>query len=826
VPELQHSYITRGAAEVFIKRGIEDAWQKALGSDKGLEFFAEGGTGSRQLADALEGKKVTLPAEHRGVPAAVRTFLNELRELLNAHNAKTGQKPVAYRQDYLPHVVLGERSAPLSRLMELLELRSGTQMSEKEIEEYHDRFFDRRKGHPGYAKDATFAIKQYIHEAVKKLAWDEHLIATRKFLADASPADFDRANLIRDWTRSRFLQQKSTIGRNIDDLVSKMLFQHTMRGIEEIDLERAAKGAHTTVEDLKAQGIEKAYWVPPGVEYTAGTKSVDLGTWDGGRIVGAPKGDAVIATGSPIAHKWVRAAMHWKMGMPLLKIRNDEAWLRHRWKVERGLDDLQRSPSAMILGAITGRISSNIFWWNVGAAFINSTGPLLTTLPEYGLRAYAVGVYGTAKGVTRATVRAGLKAYVGAAERMGYLKPDQAEAARKSIPLLLAEVYAAASGVQQREMQMLEQRAADIADGKNPDVQAVLRALVYRGDVLFSTAEGLNRAQSIIAADHFARREFGVVRTVPQAFDSMEHARQEMLKALGDDGSPESFAARGTLLDQFAYDPGSFPMALSGAYGRTSFQLMRWTLAALKRYGLRPSEGAARVGYATMRGIKNAMLVESARSGPRAQRPGSREKLPPPKGWFEEWLDYNGANWQHRHAAAVFMRSTAIAAVLLGASIKAGIAFSNAGVPPHVMLALWLLRQFFQNDKDIQDWFEQGREGAMVSTNRLPVGPMAQGAVQFGGALGEAASQRGPVRLEKFPWESVMGTARLYLIRGQPEIARMMQAHPRWFEDHAPWAFKVFGVKTVMEDMTPAQQVKQQTRMLTAKERSELQRKP
>jgi hypothetical protein len=428
------------------------------------------------------------------------------------------------------------------------------------------------------------------------------------------------------------------------------------------------------------------------------------------------------------------------------------------------------------------------------------------------------GVGGATKGITRAAVRKGLRLYIAAAEKSGWLPKQDAEVARRSMPLLIEEVYAEATGTLQHEALRMEQRGLDIAEGKNPDVRAVLRSLVTRGDWMFAFAEGMNRSVSIMAADHFSRREFGDLRRVPETFATMQDARERFLAKLGA-GGPESYATRATLLDQFAYDPGSFPMAGTGPFGRTVFQLMRWPLAALKRYGLRTTEGASRVGMALARGVTD--LATGRRAGPSAAGI-SQSRLPRPSGWFEEFLEYHGANWQHRHAAAVFIRQFAISSLLLAGTVRLGVALTNIGTPPAVMLTLWLLRQFFQDDQEIADWYAQASEGAMVSTTRLPVGPVAAGAVQAGETIGQAFDPRGPIAPSQFPWESILGTVRLYLVRGEPAIKRLVQENPRWFEDHAPWVFKAFGITRVYPGMTPAEVSRHQTRMMTRKERQEV----
>jgi hypothetical protein len=461
-------------------------------------------------------------------------------------------------------------------------------------------------------------------------------------------------------------------------------------------------------------------------------------------------------------------------------------------------------------------MSRSVLGWNQRAVFVNSIGTLITTLPQYGLRAYIHGVVGNTKVEIRRARRAALTAFVNAAERRGYLKAHEAEAARKLIPLLLDEVYAEAAGVSQGEAQAARERFRDVMEGRDPRVQRVLRMLGPYG--MFSAREGVNRTIDILAADYYARNNRKLDRRVPEMYESLQQAREEFQRAMMEPGSAEGFSANAVSATQFSYNALGVPVWANGPFGKLFFQLATWPLNYAQRMVMAPAEGLIRTAAAVVAGKKAATL------GQRGVRSG-----PDPANWFERWMEEHGAGFEERHAAAAFTRQIAVSAVLLGLTAKIGWNIAVAGVAPSAVAGLWLLRQFFPDDDALLEYLKTGKQAQALNPNRgLPFGPVISTTYEayqkYGRRLEHAGTAEGRKRENVgvdtyFPWDLVLHAVRRMLNPGDVAQQRLVREHYELFDrDGLRWALKFYNIKRGQKLGKPGQTLRHHLGLTTAAE--------
>jgi hypothetical protein len=823
-PRLRDSWQASYASHPMFEEHFGQMWMKAMGSPEAARYFAAYGTGSIELGRALRGETHSIPSQHRGAVARVKAMLDDVHKLLVEHAEATGQEPPAYRKDYAhPHIIEGQRSSRLSKLLEAIELRKTHEIGDLELSERHNRFYERREGDPNFLRDATLSIDTYLAEASKKLAWDSFLKHAYDYLKSdvANFREKDRANLVRDFVRATMLRKKNRFESFFDDGLRRLYFAKTREGIQDAPLDVVQKALRMSESDLALRGADQVSWVPPGVAYRAPADAVELGkSADGGTYVGYSRGGVVFSNESPMPRKLVKNSMLLftdKM-KTLLGQMHGENDFRRRAKVDDAILRLERDPFAITVEMLRGGMSRAVMGYNVRATNVNAGGTLVTTLPEYGLMPFVAGAAGAGKAVAARLRRAALNAAINHAERTGYLRAEDAEASRKLLPLLKEEVYAEAAGSSQGEAQAARQRIRDVMEGRSPKLMAVLRALGPFG--MFGAAEGWNRTLDVIAADHYARNTLGLEGKAPQLYESLQQAREQMLKAMGEPGSAERFSAGSVATTQFAYNALGQPMWANNPAGKLIFHLGTWPLNYAQNYVVRPTAGAFRVGMAAARGAINAMTGD--RLGARSTRREGKKFIfrgshPEPKNWFEQWLEYNGAGHAERHASAVFVRQMAVSSVLIGLSQALGANVAVYGVAPQAVAALWMLRQFFPDDDAIAEWYKTGKYGAAWGASRgLPVGPTVGLGVDIGtkawqriqhagSAEGRERENIGPATY--FPWDLVLHAVRRELVTGDVELQRLIRENPERFEN-VPWVYKAFGIKRAEYDLEPGQRVR------------------
>lgn len=784
-------------------------WLKAMGSPKTAKYFAQYGRGSEELGKALSGEKHAIPSEHVGAVGRVRaTFAEDgpLWQMVLDHAKEMDQEPPHYRKDwFFPHIVEGERSSPLGKLLEAIELREPGKISDEEFAERHNRFYERRENNPNYLRDATLAFHVYMGEVAKKFAYDQFLKDAHEYLTsdEALGSERTRANFVRDFVRHAMMRKKGRIESMMDYGMRRILFSKFRRGIDDVPLAAVAKVLGKSPDELKLQGAERVSWVPPGVEYRAPDDAVVLGrSNDNGTYVGYRRdGGNVFSSEGVELRKPFEAAMRLatdKFKFLTGKVAPDnEADYRRNAKVADGILRLERDPFSAAVNAIKHRTSLGVVGWNLRMVNNNAGNTFITTYPEYGAQAYVDGARGAAKAVAAKIQRAALNAKTSFEEKMGWLTAEDAAAARKALPLLREEVYAEAAGSSQGEIHKSREELRNIMEGRDPKVMGILNAVGPYG--IYGAVEGLNRTADIIAADSYARRTLGMDRAATgEIADGLGAWRRQMADALRDPNSAESFSSLGVNTTQFTNNALGVPLWALNPAGRLALHLGTWPLNYTQNYVIRTTAGALRVVGAAARGAADAAM--GGRLGEKAAPASGVE----PKNWFEKWMEYNGAGYHERHAAAVFTRQMAMSAVLLGLTDATHINVGVYGVAPQFVAGMAILRKFFPDNEALERWFKTGEYDAAWAFSRgIPVGPT----LGLIGDLGPKISKWAVGDKEEihFPWREVLNAVRRPMVAGDVELQRIIRENPTEFES-MPWIFKLFGVEKALYDpATPGQ---------------------
>lgn len=832
-PPLARRFQLAYAREAAFHKEMRDKIEWVFGGREGIAYFGMYGTGAKELSKALRGEPHNIPERFRGAIARYKQLIDQIHEMDVAHAKEHGLEVPKKRADYgHAHIIEGHFSGPLPRVVAMFEGRKLNDVAEAEIEDRQNRFYNRREGDPNYVKDATYALEQRIFESVRKWSWDPFLLAAEKYLNSESViqgggidsktprGEARRAALAAAHIRAALFRKTDWLTTQTDRGLQHLFFSRLTRGVQAVPMEMVERVSGKTAEELELLRIKKAYWVPGGVEAHIPEDHVVLATRpDGSRYIGLREGH-VYSKDSPIPRKVVYDVIDFvtdKFARATFQLkRGSEAELRHKAKVDDWVRRLERNPTDIVTGLWTGGTSRALMGYNVRASHVNAGSTLVTTLPEYGVRAYLAGLVGASKMVQRRALRT----MIDAQERIGMLSSADAAAAREAIPVLREELFAEASGVQQGEIQVLERRMKDMMDGKDPDFSRVINATGPFG--MFAAAEGWNRTVSIIAAHAYATR-LGLPEESGRIYRNSQAAHRAMLRAMGIRNSAEAFAAMGVGVDQFSYNPMGQPLWYTGPWGRLIGQLGTWPLNYAKSYVFRTSAGAINVARASARGF--ADLASGGRLG-RAGKPkleyDTRSGLnPPPKNWFEAWLDYNGASYSQRHAGATFLRQMAVSAILVGATDATNVNVAVYGVNPVFVAGLYILHRMFPDNEAILRWLKHGTYGATINVSRgiTPWGPTVSLLKDVGveaGRVKKRYEKTGDL-MGSFPWAAVLPIVRRQLLTGEVEIRRIVQEHPEKFA-RWPWLFQWLGIKYGYPGMTKAQRLKHEAGLMTESE--------
>jgi hypothetical protein len=794
------------------KMELEQEWaekrNRALGPD-GMRWATAHPVDANRAA---EGKPSNAPEWFKERLRYRRVLLDEMREAAVEHAAKYGQEEPGYVTDFVSRELNGSRATLRTKAIKVLD----GEVAVEEVQDRLKRMFDHRTGDDVYTEDLVENDNRYFRYLADRLGldgfWQGYLDYKTK---DQESIDKGaRAGLIDDWVRVQMLRRKSGFEAYTDAGLRRRLFQNVDGGIAEVSTEVALEGAGASKQTIAA-ALKGSPWTPSDVDHYVivpaetpvqfianGQKfsdavkkrlaangrsperiaelesvghAVELGkTKWGARVFGILHGESIDRTTpklKPHFERVVRARFEFGQ-----KAKQKLAALRVpgvKWdpEVDGALAAIQQAhferrlwsnPTMQWASFAVGNQLRALIGWNMRTAALNSANALITASPEYafGIFAKAIRRAGAARGRTY------VRNMLDFAEDKGWLTKEQVVHARKHTGVILDEMLARVASSEQGEAADVSREFERLVDGKNLQTEKLKDALGPFG--AFSFAEGWQRTLDTIAADIYARR-LGIPEgklaefrdhVVDDNADARAKAMQELLGDAADFRSRLAFLGEMGDLTQYNYGPRSKMWLIPGAMGKILSSLSTWPINHFFKQVLRPTEGFVRTGVALVRGLARSTVGKGMtplpERGMKERGFVPRSRFAAPKGWFGKFLDANGANYAHRHAAAVLMRHIALSAFLVGIANFTGIAVNNLGVNPALPtlltilgflglkgdrlkawihgknLPLWLGPRL-ERMADLAEWRKRAWEGSTVSYERatVPGGPMIGGVVDI-----------------------------------------------------------------------------------------------
>lgn len=790
VPELAGILRSDAAAADYFAGQAADAVVQALGIDGIAWAYRNKAEANR----AVEGKPSKAPAWFMERIPALRSVLDEIHAMLTKRATVLGQEAPGYVENYIMRVVTGMRAGPAVDLIRLLD---GNDISPSQIEERTDRLFAHRTGDPYYSEDLLDNLRRYFEYVAFRIGHDrffrqlvDHIKNDPESTEGQQGGAHSRTALMMDWTRATFFRKQSQHEIDFNAGARRALFSKLAGGVRETSAEQAQAMSGKSAEQIKAMlaakdpggGAPDRYAVvEPGHEiaFLRGEPSekeiqnarlakaegrgweqppaenswVKVGTSKTGFDVYAGNRGYARDVSTPEPSAALKGALDMGRG---LRLALGKAWAKTRGKAwdpavegalalynqEKFLRRLHNDPANMITSFWTANNLRAVMGYNLSSATQNSGNFMLTAMPEYGLRValQAVIAGGRAKALSN------MRGVVDAFEGRGWFTPEQAKVIRRHLPVLVEEVFARAAASEQGEVHVAHADLDDIAAGRDPHLRKMLEGTVGPF-AAFSFAEGMQRVLDATGAEIMGRR-LGLDDKAIDAYREAiatgdEKARRKAYREMM--GEVRDFSTRmsliGTMSDmtQYHYGPrGRMWLFGTGPFSKPLTSLSTWPINNVFKQVARPAEGMVRTAAAAARGIAQAALPPGTiKDKPYRPPPGvtARSAYPRPRNWWTRMLEANGANWAHRHAAAVFLRHMMLSGLLTGLTRITNVNFARFGINPLFALGVALLALIFPKD-ELKKWARLAGYGSTLSL----ANPRYRGFVSVGPAV-EAASE-------------------------------------------------------------------------------------
>jgi hypothetical protein len=867
------SYINSRADGSMLLREWFVGRQIALGKE-GMLFSAPYMPGARHLSRATESSPLphSIPPTLAHIVQARREWMRGIFDLANEARAEVGLDPVKPRKsdEYTPHVQV-ERFA--ESYDDIFKQFAGRDLSPAEIRELKNRHLERREGDSKYVEDAAIQDYLYMVRMQKYISTLKFFKQTADWLRDNPESP--RAQNVRDWIASTFFQKKDFFETQFDGLARMLTLEKGPSTVFAMAKDVVAKRLGVEIESLKpyesvysvAHGSKVRATDPNAITFLGEKKGYDhYGVTNGHLVPAEPyqlKGYAKVALEGAVK---LKQRLKDKLG---LLDKDFHTLDEHEAAAISELNDAIQRYGENPVRAWTSLIGRNqvraMLGGNISAVSKNLMNNALTTYPEFGLVPTLKGVRAEAKG----TIEEMRSWFVDLFESSGHITKAQAESMRRAIKLTPSAHLAQAIGSLQGEVPrgLAETRRHLVGADK------VYRRFLDAMNVMnpYRAAEDVTRGVDAHAAAVYGARMGLSPLQVRRIYNATQASRialaRELSKRIEDTSTAESFAAQMYAETMYDYGPlgqtNLHRTALGGLVGR----LTTFPINYMMKQEYRPVAGAQAIGTATFRGVLRAVTRGAhGRRAPGAQYvwgpKGTRAKFqgasryPKPQGArvlgkeipgtrrASEWLEDGGAGWYQRHAASVFVRQLGLTGLLMGLYAGTGLNFFVVGTPAYHLVAAEIIAQLIPTDW-MKRMVREMRRGVVVSYARgaLPAGPILHlGAQVVGRAKGIPAKWR---KLNKDDTEAAqhlwhLGQAiaeqlapptaefmRQQLVPVLITLRRNIEINPEFWDRVDPdhFYYKLFGVKTVYEGLTPRERWLRNHDLLPQKRLDETKRK-